>query len=69
MERADVLAVIHQQLPDVTEQTELRSLDSLALVEVAMDLEEALGAEVTEAEFTGAGTVGELVSHLVGRVP
>ncbi|MCU1587232.1 MAG: hypothetical protein JWN31_725 [Frankiales bacterium] len=64
MQREEVMALITEQLPDVTEDSPLDSLDSLAVIELVMDLEDALGLEVSESEVTG--TVGDLVTRLVG---
>lgn len=61
------MALIQEQLPDVTEDSPLAALDSLAVIELVMDLEDALGVEVAESDVTG--TVGDLVTHLVGVVP
>jgi acyl carrier protein len=66
MQREEVMALIQERMPDVTEDSPLDALDSLAVIELVMDLEDALGIEVSEGEVTG--TVGDLVSHLVGRV-
>jgi acyl carrier protein len=67
VERAEVLVLVQEKLPGTTEETSLEALDSLAVIELVMDLEDALGVEVVEAEVTG--TVGDLITHLVGRVP
>lgn len=58
-----MLALVQEKVPGSSEATELSSLDSLAVVELVMDLEDALGVEVVESEVTG--TVGDLVDHLV----
>ena len=69
MERADVLLLVQEHLPGTTEATDLDSLDSLAVIELVMDLEDALGVEVVEGEISAVtGTVGDLITHLVGRV-
>ena len=60
------MALIQERMPDVTEDSPLDALDSLAVIELVMDLEDALGIEVSEGEVTG--TLGDLVTHLVGRV-
>ncbi|MCW2545006.1 MAG: hypothetical protein JWM40_2558 [Frankiales bacterium] len=64
MERAEVLLLVQEKLPGSMEETPLSELDSLAVIELVMDLEDALGVEVVEAEVTG--TVGDLITHLVG---
>ena len=61
-----MLALVQEHLPGTTEETPLNALDSLAVIELVMDLEDALGVEVVESEVTG--TVGDLITHLVGRV-
>jgi acyl carrier protein len=66
MQREEVMALIQERMPEVTEDSPLGALDSLAVIELVMDLEDALGIEVSEGEVVG--TVGDLVSHLVGRV-
>jgi acyl carrier protein len=49
----------------VDETTSLSDLDSLGVVELAMDLEDAAGVELAEADVTG--TVGDLLDLVVAR--
>lgn len=61
MDREEVLArlvVIH---PELTEHTDLAAMDSLDVVELAMDLEDATGVELTEADMRG--TLGDLLDR------
>ena len=65
MDRDEVLALLVVTRPELTEDTELGAMDSLDVVELAMDLEDATGVEVSEADVHG--TLGDLVSLLVSR--
>ena len=55
------MARLTAQRPELTEQTDLDAMDSLDVVELAMDLEDALGVELTEADVHG--TVGDLLDR------
>lgn len=43
-------------------------VDSLALVEYVMDLEDELGIELPETEMAGVGTVGQLAALAAAKV-
>ena len=55
--------------PDLAEDDALtgRGRDSLALVEWVMDVEDALGVELTEAEVLGVPTLGALADVIVAK--
>jgi len=65
MDRDDVLALLAVQRPELTEETDLDAMDSLDVVELAMDLEDAMGVQLTEADVHG--TLGDLISLLAAR--
>lgn len=71
MDRAELWELVQQKAPAifgeqaVTEATAVPDLDSLGVVELAMDLEEATGVEVTEAD--ARGTVGDLLDAVLAR--
>ncbi|MCW2600873.1 MAG: Phosphopantetheine attachment site [Frankiales bacterium] len=44
-----------------------RGVDSLAVVELVMDLEDAFGIELGEEEVAAAATVGALADVVVGK--
>jgi acyl carrier protein len=48
----------------ITESTAFKDLDvdSLALVELAMELEDAFGVPIGDAEMQGLGSVGDVLS-------
>ena len=52
---------------NISEELPLVDVDSLALVELVMDLEDAYGIDLSEAEVAGAGTVGGLVDLVLAR--
>jgi acyl carrier protein len=69
VERSEVLQVLQEKaavvlgVDDLAESDsfEGRGVDSLAVVELVMDLEDAYGVELAEHEVAGAATVGDLV--------
>lgn len=76
MERAELLEVLRDKAVELLEVepervTEEASFvddlhaDSLALVELALVLEESLGTELPELELAAAGTVGSYVDVLL----
>jgi len=75
MERDEVLAVLREKVSEVMGLHDLgedesftgRGVDSLAVVELVMDLEDAFGIELTEDEVVGAPTVGALVDVVLGK--
>lgn len=73
MEREEVLVVLREKavavlgVNGIAEDLPLAGVDSLALVELAMDLEDTCGIELTEADVSGAGTIGELVDVVVAK--
>ena len=80
MQRAEVLEVVRdvaQRLLDVEpsrvqEETTFvddLAVDSLALVEYAMALEDELRVRLSEDELAETHTVGQLLDLLVARVP
>ena len=80
MQRAEVLEVVRdvaQRLLDVEparvqEETTFvddLAVDSLALVEYAMALEDELHVRLSEDELAETRTVGQLLDLLVARVP
>ena len=52
---------------NINEELPLVDGDSLALVELVMDLEDAYGIDLSEAEVAGAGTVGGLVDLVLAK--
>ena len=75
MDRAEVVRVLAERAvdtlaaADLTEQDGFvgRGVDSLAVIEWVLDLEEALGVELTEAEVTGCATLGELADVILAK--
>ena len=78
MERDEVLQVLRDKaaerfelLPEqIGEDSSLaddRRAASLALVELALDLEEACGVDLCERDLTGVTTVGRLVDVIVAQ--
>jgi acyl carrier protein len=75
MERDEVLAVLREKaaalmgVDDLAEDASFtgQGVDSLAVVELVMDLEDAFGIELAEDEVVGAATVGALVDVVVGK--
>ena len=73
MERGEVLRVLREKaavvlgVEDIAETAPLAQFDSLALVELVMDLEDALGIELPEQDVASAGTVGALVDLAVAK--
>lgn len=73
VERGEVLRVLREKAAavlgadDLEELAPLAQIDSLALVELVMDLEDALGIELTEPEVASASTVGALVDLAVAK--
>lgn len=75
MTRADVLAVLVERAaltldaPGLTESDEFRGhgVDSLAVVEWVMDVEDALGVVLTEAEVAAAPTLGALADVICAK--
>ncbi len=65
MNRDEVLALLAVTRPELTEATDLSTLDSLDVVELAMDLEDATGVVVTEQDVRG--TLGDLITLLEAR--
>jgi len=73
--RDEVVAVLLEraaerlQAPDLGEDDLLagHGVDSLALVEWALDVEEAVGVVLTEADLVGAPTVGGLADVILAR--
>lgn len=77
MDRTEILEVLRATAADVLAAPDLqesdalaqRAHDSLALVEWVMDLEDAFGIELTEAEVVAAPTVGELADLVLDKAP
>ena len=73
MDRVDVLTVLREKAATVVgpeelaEEARLVDLDSLALVELTMDLEDAFGLELSEDDVAAAGTVGGLVDVVLAK--
>lgn len=73
MDRVDVLTVLREKAATVVgpeelaEEARLVDLDSLALVELTMDLEDAFGLELSEGDVAAAGTVGGLVDVVLAK--
>jgi acyl carrier protein len=75
VERAAVLEVLVARAedrlgaPGLTEDDAFlgRGVDSLAVVEWVLDLEDALGVELTEAEVLGVPTLGALADVIVAK--
>ncbi|MDP9181143.1 MAG: acyl carrier protein [Actinomycetota bacterium] len=74
MERADVVAVLVEKAAELLD-AELaesdaftgRGVDSLAVVEWVMDVEDALGVELTEAEVLAVPSLGALADVIVAK--
>ena len=56
------MALLAVQRPELREDTDLDAMDSLDVVELAMDLEDATGRVLTEADVHG--TLGDLLDRL-----
>ena len=80
MQRDEVLAVVRavaqrlldvdpEQVQDTTSFVDDLAVDSLALVEYAMALEDELHVRLSEDELAETRTVGQLLDLLVARVP
>jgi acyl carrier protein len=75
MEREQVLTVLREKASELMGVDDLaedqsftgRGVDSLAVVELLMDLEDAFGIELAEDEVAGAATVGALVDVVVAK--
>ena len=79
MERAELLEVLRdkavellevepEQVTEAATFTEDLHADSLALVELALVLEESLGTELPEQELAAAATVGSYVDVLLATL-
>ncbi|MGB8652143.1 MAG: acyl carrier protein [Mycobacteriales bacterium] len=75
MERAEVLAVLRDKGAEVLGVQDLgegdsfldRGVDSLAVVEYVMDLEDAFGVELSEDEVQATPTVGALADLVLAK--
>jgi acyl carrier protein len=75
MERAEVMEVLVARAAEVLDAEGLgeddafmgRGRDSLALVEWVMDVEDALGVELTEAEVLAVPSLGALADVIVAK--
>ena len=77
MERTELLQVVRERLvhlqaadgESVAEDALLLDLlpDSLAMVELVLDLEDALGVELPESEVSGVRSVAELLDLLSAK--
>lgn len=78
MERAEVMQVLRDKAVEmlqvdadaVQEDSSLvadLNLDSLSLVELAMELEDAFGIELAEGELTDVETVGTFVDVIMAK--
>jgi acyl carrier protein len=75
VERAEVLQVLVEkaaellEAPDLTETDSFsgRGVDSLAVVEWVMDVEDALGVELTEAEVLAVPDLGALADVILAK--
>ena len=78
MERAEVMQVLRDKAVEmlqvdadaVQEDSSLvadLNLDSLSLVELAMELEDAFGIELSEGELTDVETVGTFVDVIMAK--
>jgi acyl carrier protein len=79
VERTEVLAVVRsvaqrlldvapEQVQETTRFVDDLAVDSLALVEYAMALEDELSVRLTEDELADTHTVGQLLDLLTARV-
>lgn len=62
VDRDEVMALLAVQRPGLTEDTDLDAMDSLDVVELAMDLEDATGVQLSETDVHG--TLGDLLDRL-----
>lgn len=63
----ELLDVLPESLTDDTHFVDDLAVDSLALVEYAMALEDALSVRLSEDELAGVVTVGQLVDLLARK--
>ncbi len=79
MERAEVLQVLRDKAVEMLEVegeqvqedksfVDDLQVDSLSLVEFAMELEDTLGIELPEEELTDAKTIGAFVDVILAKV-
>ena len=64
---ADRFEVLPEQIGEDSSLADDLNADSLSLVELALDLEEALGIELSEQDLSGVTTVGGVVDALVAK--
>ena len=75
VDRAEVLQVLREKAaelldaPDLTEDDSFvgRGVDSLAVVEWVMDVEDALGVELAEAEVLAVPSLGALADVILAK--
>jgi acyl carrier protein len=76
MGRDEVLVVLQEKASEVLGLSELaesdtfsgRRIDSLAVVELVMDLEDAFGIELSEQDVLGAADIGALVDVVASKI-
>jgi acyl carrier protein len=71
VERSEVLQVLREKAREVlgSEVEDLAAADSLAVVELVMDVEDAFGVELSEAEVGAAGTLADLADLVLAKTP
>lgn len=80
MERSEVMQVVRDKAvemfevdPDAVQEDKSfvadLDVDSLSLVEYAMELEDALGIELAEDELSDVKTIGAFVDVIMTKVP
>ncbi|MCW2499794.1 MAG: hypothetical protein JWN87_1470 [Frankiales bacterium] len=66
-----MLQVLREKAREVlgSEVEDLAAADSLAVVELVMDVEDAFGVELSEAEVGAAGTLADLADLVLAKTP
>jgi acyl carrier protein len=68
MEREEVQQVLREKALEVLGTEDLAGADSLAVVELVMDLEDAFGVELPEQEVVSAATLADLADVVLARL-
>lgn len=68
MEREEVQQVLREKALEVLGTEDLAGADSLAVVELVMDLEDAFGVELPEQQVVSAATLADLADVVLARL-